>query len=63
MPNKSDQQLAQDIRGAVQALRDAIVAAREAGLEVRIPLMLNGWLETGAAPGEPAAWTIRRRTL
>lgn len=63
MPGKSDQQLAQDIRDAAQALRDAVVAARTSGLEVDIPIMLDNWLGTGHAPGDLSAWTIRRRSL
>jgi len=59
----TDQEHADDIRAKAQALRDAIIAAREAGLTVRIPLMLPQWLESGHAPGEPSAWTIKRSSL
>ncbi len=63
MPDKTDQQLAEDIRIAANNLRNSIVAARDAGLNVQIPVMLPQWLETGHAPGEPTAWTIRRKSL
>ncbi len=59
----NDQEMADDIRAKVQALRGAIVLARAAGLQVDIPLMVGQWLESGHAPGEPAVWNIKRRTL
>ncbi len=59
----TDQEMADDIRAKVRALRDAIVVAREAGLKVDIPLLVGQWLDSGHAPGEPAMWEIKRRTL
>lgn len=61
--NPSDADLADGIRSAVQALREAIVKAKAAGLEVHPPITLQVWLTTGNPPGEPASWTIKRRTL
>ncbi len=62
-PMASDQDMADDIRTKVQKLRDSIVSARNAGLIVEIPLLLVHWLENGNAPGEPAVWTIKRKSL
>lgn len=59
----TDQEHADGIRKKAQALRDAIVVAREAGLEVVVPLLLINWLNTGHAPGEISQWVIKRRSL
>jgi hypothetical protein len=59
----NDQEHADNIRAKINELRKAIEEAEQAGLAVTPPLMLNQWLMTGHAPGEPAYWKIKRRTL
>lgn len=58
-----DEALAIAIRTKLGELRQAVVAARNAGLTVQIPAMVSNWLDTGHAPGEPAYWTIKRDSL
>lgn len=58
-----DEALATAIRTKLGELRQAIVAARAAGLTVQVPALVSHWLDTGTAPGEPAYWTIKRESL
>ena len=58
-----DQALATAIRTKLNDLRQAIVAARVAGLTVQVPALVSNWLDTGRAPGEPGYWVIKRESL
>lgn len=59
----TDQEHANDIRECVQALRDAVVSARQDGLTVLVPIFLTQWLDSGHPPGEPEKWEIKRHSL
>jgi hypothetical protein len=63
MADKTDQQYANDIRAAVQALYDRCHEAHAAGLTVHPPIMLMKWLMTGEGMGGPEDWTIKRASL
>lgn len=59
----TDQELANDVRAKLQALRKAVEDARAAGLVVSVPTLAGHWLDTGTAPGEPSRWSFTRTSF